>query len=98
MHAVVWTYRIAPGAAVAFEALYGAEGDWARLFRRDPAYLGTELYRDAADPARYLTIDRWRTRADYEAFLQAARADYAVLDARGDALTLEETRLAAVDA
>ena len=98
MHAVVWTYRIAPGAAVAFEALYGAEGDWARLFRRDPAYLGTELYRDAADPARYLTIDRWRSRAACDAFLQAARADYAALDARGDALTLEETRLAAVDA
>ena len=98
MHAVVWTYRIAPGAAVAFEALYGAEGDWARLFRRAPGYLGTELYRDAADPARYLTIDRWRTRADYEAFLQSAYADYAALDARGDALTLEEARLAAVDA
>jgi heme-degrading monooxygenase HmoA len=97
MHLVFWRYRIAPGAAAAFEALYGSDGDWARLFRRDPAYRGTELLRDTADDDCYLTVDRWDSRAAYEAFLQAARADYAGLDRRGDALTIEEARLGAVD-
>ena len=93
MHAVAWRYRVAPGGHAAFEALYGPDGDWARLFRRSGDYLGTRLYRDTSDADAYLTIDRWRSRDAYEAFLRDARADYAVLDARGDALTLEETRL-----
>lgn len=97
MHAVLWSYRVAPGAAPAFEALYGHDGGWARLFRRDPAYLGTDLLRDTADAARYLTIDRWTDRAAYEAFRQSAAAAYAALDREGDALTLEETALGGFD-
>jgi len=93
---VAWSYRVAPGRDVEFERLYGADGDWAQLFRRSTDYLGTDLYRDTMQPDRYLTVDRWTSRAAYEAFLQAALADYAALDARGDALTVEETRLGAL--
>ena len=98
MHAVVWRYRVAPGREPEFETLYGADGDWARLFHRSDDYLGTDLYRDTAQPGVYLTVDRWTSRVAYEAFLQAAHADYAALDARGDALTVEETRLGVLDA
>jgi heme-degrading monooxygenase HmoA len=93
MHAVVWRYRVTPGREAEFEALYGADGDWVRLFRRSDDYVGTEFYRDAAQPGAYLTIDRWSARAAYDAFLDVAREDYATLEARGDALTVEETRL-----
>jgi len=93
MHAVVWRYRVAAGREAEFEALYGADGDWVRLFRRSDDYLGTDLYRDATRGDVYLSIDRWSARAAYDAFLQATREDYATLDARGDALTVEETRL-----
>lgn len=93
MYAVVWRYRTAPGREAAFEALYGTDGDWARLFRRSRDYLGTTLFRDAADPHCFLTIDRWTSREAYEDFLEAAHADYAALDLRGDALTLDEARL-----
>jgi quinol monooxygenase YgiN len=93
VHAVVWRYRVVPGREADFEALYGADGDWVRLFRRSDDYLGTDLYRDATHPGAYLTIDRWSARAAYDAFLQVAREDYETLDARGDALTVEETRL-----
>ena len=92
-HAVVWRYRVAPGREAAFEALYGADGDWARLFRQSIHYRGTELYRDVADPGVYLTIDRWESPLAYEAFLSAHAAEYAALDARGDALTTDEARL-----
>jgi heme-degrading monooxygenase HmoA len=93
MYAVVWTYRALRGREREFERMYAADGDWARLFRRSADYLGTELFRDTADEARYLTMDRWTSRTAYEDFLQTARDDYAALDARGDALTVEETRL-----
>jgi heme-degrading monooxygenase HmoA len=97
MHAVVWRYRVAAGREAEFEILYGADGDWARLFRRSEDYVGTDLYRDAAHPDRYLTVDRWTSRAAYEEFLQRTREDYAALDARGDALTVEETRLGVLE-
>ena len=93
MHAVVWAYRVAPGRDEEFERMYGPDGEWAQLFRRSSDYLGTELFRDAADGARYLTIDRWTSPEAYEAFLRRMRDDYAALDARGDALTVGEMRL-----
>ena len=98
MHVVVWSYRVASGCEAEFQALYAADGDWSRLFERSPAYLGTQLLRDVAGVSRFVTIDRWRSRQDYEGFLESERSDYAMLDARGDALTVEETRIGAFDA
>lgn len=86
MYEIFWEYEVRPGQIAAFERLYGADGEWARLFRR------------ADRPTRYLTIDRWRSRASYEAFVQAAKPAYAALDCRGDALTVHERRLGAFDA
>ena len=88
MLVVLWTYTVRPGSENAFEALYAADGDWAVLFRQHGGYIDTALLRGA--DGGYLTIDRWDSAAAYDAFLDTARADYAVLDARGDALTLEE--------
>ncbi len=48
-----------PGRRGAFEELYGPEGEWVRLFRRSPAYRGTELLEDLDSPNRFVTIDRW---------------------------------------
>ncbi len=92
MFVVIWEYVVRAESIADFEALYGADGGWAALFREHPGYHGTELLRDEA-PGRYLTLDRWRSEADYEAFLRAASPRYAALDAQGDALTLEERRI-----
>ena len=97
MYAVVWEYEVRPEHAAAFEALYGADGDWARLFRQADGCVETRLYRDTARPMLYLTIDRWLSRAAYEAFARAAGPAYAALDRRGDALTVRERRLGAID-
>jgi heme-degrading monooxygenase HmoA len=97
MHVVAWSYRVLAGCEPAFEALYGGDGGWARLFAQSPAYLGTWLLRDVDDPACYLTLDRWRSRGEYEAFLARRREDYAALDRQGDALTDSETRIGAFD-
>jgi heme-degrading monooxygenase HmoA len=83
----VWEYRVRSGQEPAFEALYGPEGDWVRLFRRAEGFLGTTLLRTAAEPGRYLTIDRWDSEAAYRAFRATNREAYAELDQRGDLLT-----------
>ncbi len=97
MNIMVWEYEVRAGAEAAFEALYGADGAWVALFRTHAGYIGTELLRDALEVAaggrRYLTIDRWRSAADYDAFLASDRARYAEIDAQGDALTASERRV-----
>lgn len=95
MYVVVWEYEVLPGAAQPFEAMYGADGDWATLFRGHAGYLGTELLR--GEGGRYLTLDRWASAADYAAFLASAQPRYAELDAAGDRLTLEERRIGAFE-
>ena len=119
MIAILWRYRVKPEHREAFEAAYGPDGDWARLFRRHEHYLGTELLSQpnrhpragphqsttligtqGGDPAEddestldYLTIDRWRSEADFADFMAAHRADYEDLDAATEGWTEEEVKL-----
>ena len=88
---MIWEYEVNAGAEAAFEALYGTEGAWVALFREYDGYVGTELLR--REDGRYLTIDRWRSEAAYDAFLTAAKPRYAQIDALGDALTSAEQRI-----
>ena len=97
MYEIFWEYEVRPEQAAAFESLYGADGDWARLFREAEGFVETLLFRDTDHPTRYLTIDRWRSRAAFDAFVETAGPAYAALDRRGDALTVHERRLGAVD-
>ena len=88
--AYAWEFQVAPGQSGPFENAYGPHGDWARLFSRDPEYLGTWLLRDPRQPDRYVTIDRWRSQEARDRFVRRFRADYDELDRRCDALTLAE--------
>jgi heme-degrading monooxygenase HmoA len=90
---VVWSYDVKPAHIKAFERAYGPDGDWVRLFQRAPGFTGTELRREADRPAHYLTIDRWRTRADYTRFKDTFRTEYGVLDARCAPLTESEHKV-----
>lgn len=98
MYEILWEYEVRPEHAAAFESLYGAGGEWVSLFREAEGYVETLLFRDTDRPTRYLTIDRWRSRAAFDAFVEAAGPAYAALDLRGDALTVSERRLGAIDA
>jgi heme-degrading monooxygenase HmoA len=95
MFVVVWQFEIAEEKMAAFEAAYGPEGDWARLFRSSPEYLGTELLRDAYISGSYLTIDRWRSEDAFRAFRKDHDGAYEELDRACDALTQKETRVGA---
>lgn len=95
MFVVVWQFEIAEEKVAAFEAAYGPEGAWARLFRSSPSYRGTELLRDAYVPGNYLTIDRWESEAAFRAFRKDHDAAYETLDRECDSLTSRETRVGA---
>jgi len=96
MHVVLWRFRVRPGREAEFEAAYGEDGDWARLFLSGEGFLGTELLRGT--DGTYLTIDRWASHAAHQAFRDAETASYAQLDRRCARLMIEETMLAEIEA
>ena len=94
--AVVFEYEVEPARTEAFEAVYGGAGEWARAFAGAEGYLGTETLRGA--DGRYLVIDRWRSGADYDAFLDANADDYGARNQAAARLWLRERALGRYEA
>ena len=90
MIALIWRYEVLEEARPAFEATYGPTGAWAQLFARDEGFRGTELFK--AEDGSYLTLDVWRSREDFDAFMAAHRADYEALDHSTEGWTSAEHR------
>ncbi|MDE3063741.1 MAG: antibiotic biosynthesis monooxygenase [Acidobacteriota bacterium] len=95
MFVVVWQFEVAEEKIAAFEAAYGAEGAWAKLFGTSAEYRGTELLHDAYMPGGYVTIDRWTSENAFRAFRKDHDAEYEALDRSCDALTSSERRVGA---
>jgi heme-degrading monooxygenase HmoA len=72
--ALVFSYDVRD--AVAFEEVYGPEGEWAQFFRQGSGYIGTELLRDVEQPGRFIVIDRWESDEAYNSFVAAHRDEY----------------------
>ena len=98
MYVILWEYETAPGKAEAFREAYGPEGLWARLFRRAEGFIGVELLSDPQGGSRFLTLDRWRSRADFDAFKADFGHPYEALDGELQDLTARETRLGGFEA
>ncbi len=92
-HVRIWQFRPHPARVAEFTTAYGPDGDWARLFSRGAGYLGTELLAPASPGGAYLTVDRWRSEADWEAFRSTHAADYRALDERLAGLCAFEAEL-----
>jgi heme-degrading monooxygenase HmoA len=94
----LWEFEVEPAQRAEFERAYGPQGGWVRLFRAAAGYLGSELLRDQARAGRYVTLDRWRSRADWQAFHDAHADAYARLDRECLALTRDERALGEFEA
>ena len=95
MYVIVWKYDVGETTRADFEREYGPNGVWVKLFARVAGYLGTELLRGAAGV--YLTIDRWESRAAYDAFLASHADEYNRIDVACAALTLDEALIGAFE-
>jgi len=95
MFVVIWQFEVAEDKVPAFEAAYGPDGSWAKLFRNSPNYIGTELLLDAYIPGSYLTIDRWKSEDEFRAFRKDHDQEYEAIDRQCDSLTSKETRIGA---
>ena len=97
VYTVLWEFLVPPERRAAFEAAYDADGPWTELFARATGFVGIELLHSTEQEGRYLTVDRWRTRADFLAFRRDHGAEYETLDRRLDGLAEIETRIGAFD-
>jgi heme-degrading monooxygenase HmoA len=97
MHTILWEFRVSAERRAAFEAAYGADGPWALLFARAKGFLSVELLRCGDEADRYVTVDRWRSRADFEAFKRDFGTEYAALDRQLDGIAERETRIGTFD-
>jgi [ribosomal protein S5]-alanine N-acetyltransferase len=92
-YACIWEFEVAPQKQAEFLRAYGPEGSWSELFGKAGGYIGTLLLNDQRSPARYLTIDRWRSAEAHAAFLQRFQAEYEQLDKLCEVFTKRETSL-----
>ena len=90
MFLVVWEFEIKPECADRFRLVYGSDGDWVQLFRRDENYRQSILVQDPSRLHVYLTLDFWNSRQAYEAFKQCHHDAYLSLDQASEDLTLAE--------
>ena len=85
---IVWRYQVEPAHEAAFLEFYRPAGDWARLFAQAEGFVGLELA--AEGEGGYVSIDRWRSAADFEAFLGDYREEYETLDQKCVGWTRDE--------
>lgn len=97
MFLILWEFDVKQRYKARFESVYGPDGDWASLFRRDPAYQRTLLLRDASRGLTYLTCDFWKTREAYESFRERNADAYRALDERCEELTSVERKIGAFE-
>lgn len=89
----VWEFSPRAERIERFVQVYGPEGSWARLFRRAPGYLGTELVEPAPGDRRFLTLDRWTDATSWDGFRHAWRREYEELDRECEALVASEREI-----
>jgi len=88
--AYVWQYTIRADRLSDFLAAYRPDGEWTKLFSRDPNYIRTELFHDSDRSDRYMTIDYWTSRTARDAFRENYAAEFSRLDEKCEQYTLSE--------
>jgi hypothetical protein len=90
---VVWEFQVKEDCQAEFVAAYGPDGEWARLFRRSPDFLGVELVGSVDNAARFFTLDQWSSVTGLDVFLANNATAYDVLERRFSGLTVWERRI-----
>jgi heme-degrading monooxygenase HmoA len=94
MFVILWEFEVKPGCQERFERVYGPQGDWVRLFLRDPRFRGSQLLRDPSRTHFYFTLDFWDSESAYQDFQNAHRASYEALDRATETFSLRERCIA----
>jgi len=89
-HVRIWKFRPPAGREEEFANAYGSNGAWSELFGRARGYCGTSLSRPSSFDGWWLTIDRWESAFDFEAFQRDFGEEYRALDAELEGIAGDE--------
>jgi heme-degrading monooxygenase HmoA len=89
-HVRIWKFRPPAGREQEFAAAYHGDGLWAELFNRARGYRGTELLQPMEPGDWWVTIDRWDSLGDFEAFQHDFGIEYRGLDAELEGVAGDE--------
>jgi heme-degrading monooxygenase HmoA len=98
MFVVLWEFDVKSEYLDRFTLAYAVNGEWAQLFAKDSKFRETRLLQNISEPLRFVTMDIWESRADYEHFLNEQAEAYGDLDAKCAAWTTAERHLNSFDA
>jgi heme-degrading monooxygenase HmoA len=89
-HHRIWKFRPPAAREREFAVAYGDRGRWVELFANANGYRGTALLRPLEAGGWWMTIDRWDSQADFEAFQRDFGAEYRALDGELEGLAGDE--------
>ena len=89
-HLRIWKFRPPEGREQEFALAYAGDGVWAALFSKANGYLGSTLLRPVERGGCWLTIDRWVSIGDFDAFDHDFGNEYRSLDAELEGVAGEE--------
>jgi heme-degrading monooxygenase HmoA len=89
-HVRVWKFRPTEGRECEFAEAYSGDGVWTSLFGKTAGFLGTSLLRPTEDGGWWLTLDRWASVADFEAFQRDFGEEYRSLDVKLEGVAGDE--------
>lgn len=90
---IMWEFQVRAGMEEHFERVYGSDGDWARFFEQDEAYIKTELIHDLKAGRTYITLDFWTSQKAYDKFRKRHLAEYKALDQKCEEMTENEREI-----
>jgi heme-degrading monooxygenase HmoA len=90
VHVRAWKFLPPQGREREFAEAYSSSGRWAELFAKAKGYRGTTLMEPHEVGGWWLTLDRWDSLADFEAFGHDFGADYRALDTELEGVAGEE--------
>jgi heme-degrading monooxygenase HmoA len=89
-HARVWKFRPIEGREAQFAEAYSSDGVWSSLFGKANGFRDTALLRPSEPGGWWLTIDRWASEADFQAFQRDFGEEYRALDIELEGVAGEE--------
>jgi hypothetical protein len=89
-HVRVWKFRPTERRESEFAEAYSGDGAWACLFGKAAGFLGTSLLRPTEAGGWWLTLDRWASVADFDAFHRDFGEEYRELDVQLEGVAGDE--------
>ena len=93
MYVYIWEYFVNSEFITDFKLFYNSTGVWVQFFKSSPNYIRTELIVDAKNELRFLTIDYWHSKSEFDIFFAENENKYKEIDLKCNSFTSNEIKI-----